>query len=105
MKCCRDRQAEFIQIQPVIYLLFPIDALLTIKPEDVLVKGDTFINCKVQAVENMGNFEIIYFEVNGLRIIATTDRATNIYSGKNLKIGFKLNNLHVFDNNSGNAAF
>ena len=80
--------------------------IMGIRPEDIrVVREDSFIDCIVEVVENMGSGSIIYFKVGSSRIIATTERVTDTKGGQASKIGFKLDKLHVFDSKTEAAAF
>lgn len=80
--------------------------IIGIRPEDVRIAGeDSFIDCEVEVVEDMGSGSIIYFKVGDVRIVATTERVMGIKGGQNSKIGFKLSKLHVFDSKTEKAAF
>ena len=80
--------------------------IVGVRPEDVRVaKEDSFIDCKVEVVEDMGSGSIIYFRVGDSRIVATTERATDTKGGQTSRIGFKLDKLHVFDSKTEKAAF
>jgi multiple sugar transport system ATP-binding protein len=82
------------------------DLIIGIRPEDVKVqKADSFIDGKVEVIENMGSGSIIYLRIGTVRIVATTERVSDISGGKNVKIGFNHDNLNIFDKKTEIAAF
>jgi multiple sugar transport system ATP-binding protein len=80
--------------------------VIGIRPEDIKVgKTDSFIACKVEVVENMGSGSIIYLRIGDTRVVATTERVSDIYGGLDVNIGFNLDKLHIFDKKTEIAAF
>jgi len=77
-----------------------------IRPEDIrLQHPDSFIDCTVEVVENTGSRSIIYFRSGDVRIVANTERVSDIKVGHNIKISFKMDRLHVFDKKTERVAF
>lgn len=82
------------------------DLIIGIRPEDIKIrKEESFINGKVEVVENMGSGSIIYLRIDNIRIVATTERVSDIDNGQNIKFGFNLDKLHIFDKKTEVAAF
>lgn len=82
------------------------DLIMGIRPEDIKVgKQESFIESKVEVVENMGSGSIIYLRIGDMRVIATTERVSGIDNGQNIKFGFNLDTLHIFDKKTEIAVF
>lgn len=80
--------------------------IIGIRPEDIKIgRPDCLIDSKIEVIENMGSSYIVYFRVGSNRVVATTERYSNLYNGQNIKIGFNLDKLHIFNKETGVAAF
>ena len=84
------------------------DVVCGIRPEDIhdtdyLPQGITPANLstRVEVVEQMGNEVIIYLEKDGKNFIARTDPRTQAQVGGELGVTFNLDNIHIFDVDTG----
>jgi multiple sugar transport system ATP-binding protein len=78
-------------------------AILGIRPEDVNVAlpGEmdeaSSIPCYIQVVEHMGSLNIIYVDVEGIRVIATMETAFEARSGDPARLAFNPKKVHLFN--------
>lgn len=84
------------------------DVVCGIRPEDIhdtnyLPQGITPANLstRVEVVEQMGNEVIIYLEKDSKNFIARTDPRTQAQVGGELGVTFNLDNVHIFNTNTG----
>lgn len=84
------------------------DVVCGIRPEDIhdtnyLPQGITPANLstQVEVVEQMGNEVIIYLEKDGKNFIARTDPRTQAQVGGELGVTFNLDNIHIFNVDTG----
>ena len=78
--------------------------ILGVRPEDIYVKGDTnnhnpSASFKVDCdyVELLGYDLVLYFYINGHKIVAKTDEKTNIKSGDNADMCLDNDKVYFFD--------
>jgi multiple sugar transport system ATP-binding protein len=78
-------------------------AVLGIRPEDIAVclpgqaASRQAISCAVEVVEHMGSLNIIYSDVQGTRLVATTESGFVARSGDPAVLTFNAHKLHIFD--------
>ena len=84
------------------------DVVCGIRPEDIhdtnyLPQGiiPANLSTSVEVVEQMGNEVIIYLEKDGKNFIARTDPRTQAQVGGELGVTFNLDNIHLFDVDTG----
>lgn len=77
--------------------------MLGIRPEDITVafpgqiEEGSSVPCMIQVVEHMGSVNLIYVEVEGIRIIVTTETAFMARPGETARLGFDARKIHLFD--------
>ena len=77
--------------------------ILGIRPEDITVKtgdqdnGAPCTSCMIEVVEHMGSVNLIYVNVEGNRMIVTTETALMARSGENALLTFNSKKVHLFD--------
>ncbi|MBC7333552.1 MAG: ABC transporter ATP-binding protein [Actinobacteria bacterium] len=82
------------------------ELVIGIRPEDIILgQPGCSIECIIETIENKGSGCIIYLRTDSTRIICTTERRSDLPIGGNVKVGFRLDNLHVFDKKTEQAAF
>ena len=78
--------------------------ILGIRPEDIYIKGDANnhnpskeFNVNCDYVELLGYDLVLYFYVNGHKVVAKTDEKTNIQSGDSVDMCFDNDKVYFFD--------
>ena len=77
--------------------------ILGIRPEDITVRTDNQANgaactsCLIEVVEHMGSVNLIYVNVEGNRMIVTTETALRARSGDQASLSFNPLKVHLFD--------
>jgi multiple sugar transport system ATP-binding protein len=77
--------------------------ILGIRPEDITVRTDNQANgaactsCSIEVVEYMGSVNLIYVNVEGNRMIVTTETALRARSGDQASLSFNPLKVHLFD--------
>ncbi len=77
--------------------------ILGIRPEDITVNtgnqdnGAPCTSCMIEVVEHMGSVNLIYVNVEGNRMIVTTETALMARSGENARLTFNPKKVHLFD--------
>jgi multiple sugar transport system ATP-binding protein len=77
--------------------------ILGIRPEDITVNiGDQdeetpCTSCMIEVVEHMGSVNLIYVNVEGNRMIVTTETALKARSGDHATLSFNPIKVHLFD--------
>jgi multiple sugar transport system ATP-binding protein len=77
--------------------------ILGIRPEDITVKtgdeenGTPYTSCMIEVVEHMGSVNLIYVNVDGNRMIVTTETALMSRSGDHALLTFNPKKVHLFD--------
>ena len=76
--------------------------ILGIRPEDVSVgltgqlSEESSVPCTIEVVEHMGSVNIIYADVEGTRIIATTESDFSARSGDPARLALNARKIHLF---------
>jgi len=80
--------------------------VMGVRPENVKI-GQSWcsIECIVETIENKGSGCIIYLRTGSIRIICSTERISGLSIDSKVKVGFRLDNLHVFDKKTEKAVF
>jgi len=82
--------------------------VLGIRPEHIILKDSDEILlhkqlCSISVAEQMGNETILYFNLGGAEFIARVSAIEKPNAGDQFALYFKLNNLHFYDSDSGEA--
>jgi multiple sugar transport system ATP-binding protein len=76
--------------------------ILGIRPEDITVglpgqlPEEGCVPCTVEVVEHMGSLNIIYADVEGTRVVATTESDFSARSGDPARLSLNANKIHIF---------
>jgi multiple sugar transport system ATP-binding protein len=77
--------------------------ILGIRPEDITVRtgdqnnGTPCTSCMIEVVEHMGSLNLIYVNIEGNRMIVTTETALKARSGDHATLTFNPLKVHLFD--------
>lgn len=77
--------------------------ILGIRPEDITVglpgqlPEASSVPCTVEVVEHMGSVNIIYADIKGARIIATTESDFSARSGESARLALNTRKIHLFN--------
>lgn len=76
--------------------------VLGIRPEDISVglpgqmSEESSVPCTIEVVEHMGSVNIIYADVEGTRVIATTESDFSARSGDPARLALNVHKIHLF---------
>lgn len=79
------------------------EAVLGIRPEDITMglpdqlSEESSVPCTIEVVEHMGSLNIIYVDVEGTRVIATTESDFSARSGDPARLALNTRKIHLFD--------
>jgi multiple sugar transport system ATP-binding protein len=77
--------------------------ILGVRPEDIMVRAEDQTNggactpCLIEVVEHMGSVNLIYVNVEGNRMVVTTEAALTTRSGDHACLIFNPKKVHLFD--------
>jgi multiple sugar transport system ATP-binding protein len=82
--------------------------VLGIRPEHIVLKSSDEFSlhkqlCSISVAEQMGNETILYFNLGGAEFIARVSAIEKPNAGDQFPLFFKLDNLHFYDSDSGEA--
>jgi len=79
------------------------EVILGIRPEDITVglpgqlAEESSVPCTIEVVEHMGSLNIIYADIKGTRVIATTESDFSARSGDLARLALNTRKSHLFD--------
>ena len=84
------------------------EVTLGIRPEQILLNdsGESLVHqqmCDIDIAEQMGNETILYFKLSGADFIARVNAIEKPKTGEKFRLYFKLNNIHFYDSDNGEA--
>lgn len=80
--------------------------ILGIRPEDIRLNSqDSKIAFEVEVTENVGSGTIVHARRGANRIVLITEKDVTFKRGEVIRLNFGVSEVHIFDVNTGNAAF
>jgi multiple sugar transport system ATP-binding protein len=79
----------------------PENLLLGIRPENITLADEGWLEGTVNLLSNMGSENIVYVGTANAEVLVKLQKADNLKEGMKVKLNFDLKNLFIFDKSNG----